>query len=183
MSRVVQIRGDRVIFPINACVHCLRPASREVQIVKVRGHTVRKVKVPFCGECIVLRREKSVRQVWFERTAIVNSVLLALVVGGRVYSAVTSGQVPSDGRERVWGVLLGALIALIVFGTMYLIARPWSWHFRRPEVRAALKAVTIKGFDWETTTLEFANEEYAERFALVNQVIQEDKALARTETA
>ena len=66
---------------------------------------------------------------------------------------------------------------------MYLIARPWSWRFRRPEAQAALKAVTIKGFDWETTTLEFANEEYAERFAQVNQVAQENQALTHTETA
>ena len=58
--------------------------------------------------------------------------------------------------------------ATIIFGAMYLIIRPWSLRFRSPETNAALRAVTIRDFDWETTTLEFADEEYAERFAQVN---------------
>jgi len=51
---------------------------------------------------------------------------------------------------------------------MYLLIRPWARRFRSPETKAALRTVTIKDFDWETTTLEFADEEYAARFAQVN---------------
>jgi hypothetical protein len=69
----------------------------------------------------------------------------------------------------VWGALLGVLVALIVFGVMYMVARAWSWGFRSAETRAALNAVRIRDFDWETTTLEFTNETYAERFAQVNR--------------
>jgi hypothetical protein len=69
----------------------------------------------------------------------------------------------------VWGALLGVLIALIVFGLMYMIVRPWSWTFRSAETKAALNTVRIREFDWETTTLEFANDEYAELFAQVNR--------------
>jgi hypothetical protein len=173
MSRAVQIRGDRATFPLNACVHCLRPEAREVEIVKVKGYVVRKVQVPFCDDCIALRQHKSSRQVRFERTAIVNSILLALTAGAWVYTSIASDPVFRSGRGWVWGLLLGVLIALIVFGVMYLIVRPWARYFRSRETKAALKAVVIKGFDWESTTLEFVDEEYAERFAQVNQILEE----------
>jgi hypothetical protein len=145
---------------------------------------VRKVKVPFCDECVALREAKSDRQILFERAAIVSSVLLALTVGVYTFVLISS---PELGRQGVgawaegqpwlgvqgahswmWGLLLGALGALIVFGLMYLIVMPWSRCFRSPETKAVLRAVTIKEFDWETTTLNFADGEYAERFARAN---------------
>ena len=168
MSRIVQIAGDRADFPANACVNCLRPATREVEIVKVTGSAVRRVNVPFCGECIALRRAKSPRQVLFERVAITNSALLSLAVGGRTCYAIVLEQVPSSGYGWAWGLLLGLLMVLVVFGLMYTFIVPWSWRFRSPQTKAALKAVAIREFNWDTTTLEFANEEYGDRFAQVN---------------
>jgi hypothetical protein len=76
----------------------------------------------------------------------------------------------------VWSVLLGLLVVAIVFGLLDLFVRPWALRFRSAETRAALAAVVIRDFDWETTTLEFANEEYAERFELVNQTSTSAKA-------
>ena len=71
-------------------------------------------------------------------------------------------------RGLVWGALLAALVVQIVFGITYAILLPWSRHFRSPETKAALAAVTIVDFGWETTTLGFESAEYAERFAQVN---------------
>jgi hypothetical protein len=147
----------------------MRPSARDVEIVKVKGYTVRRVNVSFCDECIALRQAKSPRQVRFERLAVVNSTLLALAVGAWVYTSISSESMFRSGRGWIWGLLLGVLIALIVFGVMYMIVQPWSGRFRSPATKAALKAVTIKSFDWETTTLEFTNEEYAERFDQVNR--------------
>ena len=148
---------------------------------------MRVVNVPFCDHCVALRRSKSARQITFERIATVNSILLALAVGVRVCVSaceelsrvVSAGRAPAIGtlvsmpahgdRVWLWGLLLGALSALIVFGVMYLIVPPWSRRFRSPATQAALRAVTIVEYDWETTTLEFADGEYADRFALVNQ--------------
>ena len=173
MSRIVQIQGDRAVFLGNACVNCLRPATQQVEIVKVKGHVVRKVRVPFCDECLVLRQSRSHRQRLFERAALVNSILLALAVGGWVYLTMSSD--PAFGGEQrwIWACLVGLLVALIVFGTMCLIIAPWSRRFCSPETQRALRAVTIKEFDWETTTLQFANDEYAARFAQVNPMSQE----------
>jgi len=168
VSRVVQIAGDRADFPANACVNCLRPATREVQIVKVTRSAVRKVSVPFCEQCIALRCSKSPRQMLFERVAITNSALLALAAGGRTCYAIVEEQLPSGGYEWAWGVLLGVLVGLAVFGLLYTFIVPWSGRFRSPEARAALKAVTIREFDWDTTTLEFESEEYGDRFAQMN---------------
>jgi hypothetical protein len=173
MSRTVQIQGDRAVFPGNACVNCLRPATQQVEIVKVRGHVVRKVRVPFCDECLALRQKKSPKQCLFERAALVNSTLLALAVGGWVYLTISSDLAFGGEQRWMWACLVGLLVALIVFGTMCLIMEPWSRCFRSPETQRALGVVTIKEFDWETTTLQFANDEYAERFAQVNVMPQE----------
>jgi putative membrane protein (TIGR04086 family) len=164
MSRVVQIQGERPTFPGDACVHCLQPSTEKVDIVMVKeGYRVRKVSVPFCETCAELRVTKSRRQVQFERLAVTVSLLLALTVGAWTYTRINN-----LGRW-VWGALLGVLVALIVFGVMYMVARPWSWGFRSSETKAALRTVRIRDFDWETTLLEFENQDYAERFAQVNQ--------------
>jgi hypothetical protein len=196
LSQLVRFYGDHPVYPADACVHCLRPATHEVELVKVGerptfgvgqasgGCTVRKVKVPFCDECVALREAKSDRQILFERAAIASSILLALTVGVCTFVLLSSSGLglygvdasaavwPWSGvqgtRTWVWGFLLGVLSALIVFGMMHLIVRPWSRRFRSPETKAVLGAVTIKDFDWETTTLKFADGEYAERFARAN---------------
>ena len=165
MARIVRIHGDAAVYPADACVSCLRPATVQVEIVKIKGQAVRKVRVPFCDECSALRQHKSARQVLLERVATVNSLLLALAVG--LYAFVRFTPVVGE-AARTWAVLLGALSALVVFGAMYLVAEPWSRRFRSAAATAALQAVTISDFDWETTVLAFRNDEYAELFARAN---------------
>ena len=168
MSQTIMIQGDHAIFPGNACVHCLRPATDQVPIIRVKGYAVRRVSVPFCDDCAALRLHRSRRQVLFERAAVANSAVLALAAGGWMYFFATSEEVFRGETGWAWGLVLGVLIALIVFGTMYLLIRPWSLRFRSPETIAALGAVTIKDFDWQTTALDFADEEYAAQFAQAN---------------
>ena len=168
MSRIVKIQGEHPIFPGNACVHCLQPSTRHVQIMMLKeGYHVRQVAMPFCDDCIARREHRSRRQVQFERLSLVANVVLALTVGLWTYTQISHGDSIAGGWE--WGVLLGVLVALILFGLTYMVARAWSWGFRSAETKAALNAVRIRDFDWETTTLEFANETYAERFAQVNR--------------
>jgi hypothetical protein len=182
VTRIVRIHGDAAVYPAGACVSCLRSASTQVEIVKVKGQRVRKVRVPFCTECSALRQHKSARQVLFERVATVNSLLLALVVGLYAWRFLSARWPPTlGGTSAGWsptlrGIsaldgsawLLGALSALIVFGVMYLLVEPWSRCFRSAAAAAALKAVAISDFDWETTVLTFRNDEYAELFARAN---------------
>jgi hypothetical protein len=183
MSNTVQIKGDHPTFPVNACVHCLRPGTHDVEVVKVKQHAIRKVRVPFCAECIALRQAKSRRQVQFERLAVVNSTLLALASGAWVYASVSAEGAFRTERGTVWGLLLGLLAALIVFGLLSLLIRPWGRCFRSPETKAALNAVKITAFDWETTTLAFANPEYAEQFAQANQNAERGARPAQSTTA
>jgi hypothetical protein len=153
----------------------LRPAAQELELTRVKerlswGYVVRKVRVPFCEACIALREAKTARQVLFERVAIAQSALLALIVA--VYLFFTTASIESGiwsaGENWAWRGLLGALGGLVLFGGLYLVVRPWARRFRSPETRAALQAVSIADFDWETTTLRFADAEYAERFARAN---------------
>jgi hypothetical protein len=83
--------------------------------------------------------------------------------------SVSTWPVVAAQTEWVWGVLLGLLVFAIAFGVLYLVVQPWARRLRSVETKAVLAAVTIQDFDWETTTLDFADEEYAERFDLVNQ--------------
>jgi hypothetical protein len=160
MTRIVRIRGDAAVYPAGACVSCLRPATRQVELVKVKRHAVRKIYVPFCHECLALRQFKSSRQVLLRRVGTASSVFLALVVGLYAYGRTSAA--------GVWAVLLGALSALVVFGVAYLLVEPLSRRFQSDATAEALRAVTIRDFDWETTTLEFADDEYADQFARAN---------------
>jgi hypothetical protein len=168
MSRTVRIRGDVAIYPADACVSCLRPATQQVDISRVKGHSVRRVRVPFCDACAVLRQQKTARQVTFERMATINSLLLSLAVGLYVYVRVLPMARSTLEVAYAWVLLLAALGALTVFGLMYELVEPWSRRFRSAETRNALRAVTIVDFDWETTTLEFRDDEYGEQFARAN---------------
>lgn len=164
MSRLVQIQGEKPQFPANACVHCLSSSTQTVEIVKVKDDgSLRRVDVPFCDQCVALRQNKTPRQIQFERLAVGSSIALALAVGLWVYAHT------SDIGQWAWGALLGLLAALIVFGIMYMLIQLWARGFRSAETKAALRAVSIREFDWNTTLLEFQNEEYAERFARLNQ--------------
>ena len=165
MARSVRIHGDAAAYPAGACVSCLRPATVQVEIVKIRRQAVRKVRVPFCAECSALRQHKSDRQVLLERVATINSLCLALAVG--LYTFMRFLPVGCEAADA-WAVLLGVSSALVVFGAMYLLVEPWSRRFRTVETTAALQAVTISDFDWETTILTFRNDEYAELFARAN---------------
>jgi len=168
MSRTVEIVGDHPVFPVNACVSCLRPAERSVEIVKVKGYQVRKVSVPLCTACLAVRDAKSRRQVLFERAAAVNGLLLAAASGAWAVRWVVRLQGLDGAIGRIWGGLIGALVAATVFGVVCLVVPPWSRAMRTPASRRVWESVAIQDFDWETTTLVFASDEYAERFAQVN---------------
>lgn len=182
MAQTVQIQGDSALFPGNACVHCLRPATQEVTLTKAKGKSVRRVNVPFCEACLALRQARTPLQVQFKRTATAVSFLLAWGAGVWVYASVLSWAVEAR-QERLWALLLGLLALWMVFAALYLAIRPWSDAYRSPETKAALSAVTIKDFDWETTTLAFADETYAERFERVNRAREAERAAPPAEEA
>jgi hypothetical protein len=175
MPRKVRYYGDRATFPAGACVHCLRPTTKEIELMRAKerlsgGYVVRKVQVPFCKACIALRKAKTPRQVQFERVAVAQSLLLAVVVGVYVYVTTASIEAGawSVGGNWTWRAVLGVLSGQVVFGLLYLVIPPWARRFQSVETRAAVRAVSIADFDWETTTLEFADDEYAERFLQAN---------------
>ena len=168
MPHTVRIQGDSAVFPGNACVHCLRQAVDRVELVKVKGSAVRKVSVPFCDECTVLRQTRSPAQVRFERVARMVSFLLAWAAGMWAYIVLSRSGIELE-HAWVWALLVAVLIVAAVFGLFDLAIKPWSHRFRSAETKAALDAVKITVFDWDTTTLEFADREYAERFERVNQ--------------
>jgi hypothetical protein len=168
MDRIVQIKGDSALFPGDACVHCLDPTEQRVELVKVKRTAVRRVRVPLCEACTAVRDTKSPVQLRFERIATVASFLAGWVSGIWVYLAVVAWEV-SGPKGPVWGALLGLLAVTSVFGALYTIAKLWSPHYRSEEAKAVSACVQIRDFSWETTTLEFADAAYADRFARANR--------------
>jgi hypothetical protein len=116
-----------------------------------------------------MREAKSPAQVRFGRIAAAVSFLVAWGTGVWVYLSVLSWDAAHVEKGALWGALLGLLAVVCVFGVLYLIARRWSLGYRSDETKAVLAAVRIHDFGWETTTLEFADRGYADRFALANQ--------------
>jgi hypothetical protein len=119
-----------------------------------------------------LRQQKTPRQVMFERVATVGSLLLSLAVGLYVYVRVLPIARLTLAVAYAWVLLLAALGALCVFGLIYVLVAPCSRRFRSAETKEALRAVTILDFDWETTTLQFRDDEYGEQFARANNAQQ-----------
>jgi hypothetical protein len=171
MSRIIRIRGDSATFPGEACVHCLSPATERVQLVKVGRSSVRRIGVPYCAECIALRNGRSPVQVQAERIAALVSFLAAWALGVWAYLSILSWEAFAVRNGPLWAGLVGLLVVDIVFAVLQLIGATWAKRYRSPESKAALSSVRIRGFDWETTALEFADEEYADRFAAANASI------------
>jgi hypothetical protein len=103
-----------------------------------------------------------------ERIGAIICLVAGWLAGIWTYGRVLSWGLVEAERAWRWGALLGGLILVIIFGAFYFAARQLSTGFRSAETKAALAAVRILDFDWETTTLEFGDETYADRFALVN---------------
>lgn len=169
MAPIVEIEGDSALFPGDACVHCLSPTAHRVELLKVKRSAVRRVSVPLCDRCAAAREAKSLLQMRFERTAAAMSFLVAWAIGVWVYLAALSWDALHVENGPLWSALLGLLVVECVFGMLYLIVKRWSLYYRSDETKAVLGSVQIHDFDWNTTSLEFADPAYAERFALANQ--------------
>jgi hypothetical protein len=166
---IVEIEGDSALFPGDACVHCLSPTAHRVELLKVKRSAVRRVSVPLCERCAAVREAKSLPQLRFERAAAAASFFVAWAIGVWLYLAALSWDAIRVEKGPLWSALLGLLAVECVFGVLYLIVRRWSLHYRSDETKAVLGSVRIRDFDWNTTSLEFADPAYAERFALANQ--------------
>jgi hypothetical protein len=169
LASIVKIEGDSALFPGDACVHCLSPTTHRVELLKVKRSAVRRVSIPLCERCAALREAKSLLQMRFERTAAAASFLVAWAIGVWVYLAALLWDAMQVEKGPLWSALLGLLAVECVFGVLYMIVRQWSLHYRSDETKAVLATVRIHDFSWETTTLQFADPAYAERFALANQ--------------
>ena len=109
MSRILRIRGESAVFPGEACVHCLSPATESVQLVKVKRNAVRRVSAPYCASCLALRRARSPAQVLFDRIATLASFLVAWAAGVWVYLTVLSWEAFAVRNGPLWAGLVGLL--------------------------------------------------------------------------
>ncbi len=130
---------------------------------KRRGRLTRLIDVPLCDQCASELRRKSGEEERLGRlgrfvTAVVAAVTLVLVF------ALLPGGMPLGLRLLV-AFLLSALAGLLVL-TYF---RQRSLDAAHPKKRAILASARMTHFSWRATTFHFDNDEFAQRFASINE--------------
>jgi hypothetical protein len=156
--------GDALQFP-GICANCSQPAAEWMAVKNWGGRLLRRIDVPVCKECARLLRRRSWHEErwtklgWFlAGGAAVLVLLLAFFV---LFAALPFG--------------IRLILALLAAG----LAAYDGWAFARrkglsatiPEKKAVLAAARISDFSWWTTTFEFGNDRFAERFIDLNRRI------------
>lgn len=89
---------------------------------------------------------------------------LTLLVGWLVLAFLLPGWL-----SLTWRLLLALTLAATAGAVVFFYFRRASAQHARPEKKAILNAARLRDFSWRTTTLEFDDDSFAERFAALNE--------------
>jgi len=165
MSQTVKVKirpGNSLEFPA-ICVHCSREASEQMPLKKRRGRLTRLIDVPLCDQCAAELRRKSGEEERLGRlgrfVAVIAGVL-ALVAG---YLLSPNGMSPL--LRLVVALVLGSITGLSVLA--YFQRR--SLAAAHAEKLAIIDSAKMTDFSWRATTFRFDNDDFAQRFASINE--------------
>jgi hypothetical protein len=156
--------GDSLQFP-GICAHCSEPAAAWMPLKTWGGRLFRRIDVPVCKECArLLGRRSWQEERWIKIGWAITggSTLLVFLLAFFLFFA------PLPFAIRL-------MLALLAAG----LAGYDAWAFSRrkglsatiPEKHTILAAAQITDFSWWTTTFEFGNNLFAERFIDLNRAI------------
>jgi hypothetical protein len=163
--RAVRVRvrpGQELRFPA-ACVYCGQPAEPALRLRRRIGRVTREVDAPLCADCQQEVRRLSGDEERWQKLGRLAAGLAFLVLFLLLFFLI------------VPGLLLGLrlLLALAIAGlagaAAYSAFRRRSVRYARPQKQAILAAARLDGFSWRTMTLAFADEDFAQRFAALNE--------------
>ena len=165
MSNTVKVKirpGNSLEFPA-ICVHCSRPASDQMPLKKRRGRLTRLIDVPLCAQCAAELRRKSGEE---ERLGRLGR-FVAILAG--ILAAVIGYLISPDGisllLRSVVALVLGSITGLLVL--TYFQRR--SLAAAHAEKLAILASARMTNFSWRATTFDFDNDDFAQRFATINE--------------
>ncbi|HSM56710.1 MAG TPA: hypothetical protein VK879_11200 [Candidatus Sulfomarinibacteraceae bacterium] len=165
MARQIKVwvqAGETLRFP-EICVYCAQPAEEWLPLRSRRGRLTRTVSAPLCAECHREVQRLSADEERWRQMGLLFGVL-TLLIGWIVLALLLPGWL-----SLAWRLLLSlALAATAGLAVLFYFRRASTQH-ARPEKRAILNAARLCDFSWRTTTLEFDNDLFAERFATLNE--------------
>ncbi|MFW5941226.1 MAG: HNH endonuclease [Chloroflexota bacterium] len=166
MARQIKVwvqAGEALRFP-EVCVHCGQPAEEWLPLHHRRGHRTRTISAPLCAECHrELQRLSADEERWRQMGWLFGG--LTLLVVWLVLAFLSPGWL-----SLVWRLLLSLSLAATAGAVVFFYFRRASAQHARPEKKAILNAARLRDFSWRTTTLEFDDDSFAERFAALNEV-------------
>jgi hypothetical protein len=165
MSQSVKVKvrpGGTLAFPA-VCVHCSRPASERMFLKKRRGRLTRLIDVPLCVQCAAALHRQSGQEERLGRLGRFLAALAAILVLFLGLLLLPAGM-PFLLRLLI-AVTLSALAGLLLLA-----------YFRRRSLAAAssdkleiLDSARLAHFSWRATTFQFENDDFARRFASLNE--------------
>ena len=164
MSHIkVKVRPKQTVRFPGICVHCTQPATESMQVKKRMGRVTRLIKIPLCAACAdTLQRRSGDEDRWFKIGLLASGVVGLLVLAFALLFTPVA-----------WGMGLRYLLALgvsVLVGTaVWLLTRIQQKRVMLPEKQAILDAAHIATFSWRTTTFEFRNQAFLERFKTINE--------------
>jgi hypothetical protein len=165
MSQSVKVKvrpGHTLAFPA-ICVHCSRPASERMTLKKRRGRLTRLIDVPLCDQCAAELSRESGEEERLGRLGRFVAALAAIAI------LVLALVLLPGGMSLLLRLLIVVLLSLLA-GLLVLA------YFRRRSLAAAhqekldiLASASLAHFSWRATTFHFDNDDFARRFASINQ--------------
>ena len=164
----IKVRPKQSIRFPGICVNCAQPAAAAMALRKRLGRITRTIEVPLCIAC---RREVDRQSAGEERLG----KLGYLAAGAIFLVAVGLVLLLTQAEIAFWIRLLVALSLGLVLGqlTLLLFQRAQR-QAALPEKQAIRQSASIVTFSWRTTTFEFGNKTFAERFAALNDSLLMD---------
>jgi len=154
--------GQTIQFP-GICAYCALPAADSMQIRKRMGRVTRLIKIPICAACAQkVRRRSGEEERWHKIGLLLLAVfsLIALAIG----LLLTPVAWP-------FGLRLGLalLIAAVVGTAVFILVNIQQNRAASSEKQTIRHAARIATFSWRTTTFDFTNDAFTERFIKINE--------------
>lgn len=167
MITQVQVKvkpGESLHFP-GICANCSQTAAYWMPVKKWGGYIFRRIDMPVCKECARLLGRRSWKEERWDKIGLIAAVIAAVLV---LLLAFLIFFAPLPFLARF---ILALLAAGLAGYDAWVFTRRKKLSAALPEKKTVLASARITDFSWWTTTFEFGNDHFAERFIDLNRTI------------
>lgn len=168
MSFKLAVQPEQTVRFPGICPHCGQPAPGTMPVQKRIGRVTRHIDVPVCLACAQTLRRRSAQEERYQQMGKVAAAVTAVLALALTVLA-TSGTF-----VLLVSVLLGLLVAGVLATAVWLLFQRLSQQAILPAKQAILDAARITDFSWRSTTFDFGNETFRQRFQDLNEALLMD---------